>query len=199
MPYLPEKREYRTMPIMGREGEDNEYMVEGYATTFDDPYKLFTWEGTDYFEKIDRNAVDENTVMDDVIFQYDHEGMVYARMHNGTLAVEPDEHGLKVVADLSRTSAARDIYESIASGNVYQMSWAFTVDAEEFDKETHTRNIRHVKKIFDVSCVSIPANPSTDISIAQRSIQGVMDELRREQEKRERMVKTIKILSEVSK
>lgn len=202
MPYLPDDREYRAMPMMTHMPEDTEeenYRVEGYATTFDDPYKLFTWEGVDYFEKIDRNAIDENTVMDDVIFQYDHEGMVYARMHNNTLNVVPDEHGLKVVADLSKTADARNMYENIMSGNVYQMSWAFTVDKEDFDKDTHTRNVRHIKKMFDVSAVSIPANPSTEISIAQRSIQGAMEELRREQETRERKIKTLKILAEVYK
>lgn len=118
MPYLPEQREYRMMPLMESkaEGEENKYTVEGYATTFDDAYLLFNWEGTDYFETIDRNAIDENTVMDDVIFQYDHEGMVYARMHNGTLKLSVDDHGLKIVADLSKTADARNMFENIISG-----------------------------------------------------------------------------------
>lgn len=202
MPYLPNDREYRAMPILEHRAEDTEekkYMVEGYATTFDDPYLLFSWEGVDYFEKIDRNAIDKDTVMDDVIFQYDHQGMVYARMHNNTLAVIPDDHGLKVMADLGKTADARNMYENIMSGNVYQMSWAFTVDKDEFDKDTHTRVIRHIKKMYDVSAVSIPANPSTEISIAQQRIQGAMEELRQELVERERKIKTLKILTEVYK
>lgn len=202
MPYLPNDREYRAMPMLEHRAEDkeeNNYMVEGYATTFEDPYLLFNWEGVDYYEKIDRNAIDENTIMDDVIFQYDHEGMVYARMHNRSLMVMPDDHGLRVVADLSKTADARNMFENIMSGNVYQMSWAFTVDKDEFDKDTHTRIIRHVKKVFDVSCVSIPANPSTGISIAQRSIQGAVNELRQELEERERKLRTLRILLEAYK
>lgn len=200
MPYLPNDREYRAMPMLAHlENEDTEYRVEGYATTFEDPYLLFSWEGTDYFETIDRNAIDENTIMDDVIFQYDHQGMVYARMHNNTLQVSNDDHGLKVVADLSKTADARNMYENIMSGNVYQMSWAFTVDKDEFDKDTHTRVIKHIKKMYDVSAVSIPANPSTEISIAQQRIQGAMEELRQELVERERKIKTLKILAEVYK
>ena len=200
MPYLPNDREYRAMPMLTREPDaETEYRVEGYATTFEDPYPLFTWEGVDYFEKIDRNAIDENTVMDDVIFQYDHQGMVYARMHNNTLQVSSDDHGLKVVADLSKTADARNMYENIMSGNVYQMSWAFTVDKDDFDKDTHTRTIRHIKKMYDVSAVSIPANPSTEISIAQQRIQGAMEELRQELVERERKIKTLKILTGVYK
>ena len=202
MPYLPEQREYRMMPLMESkaEGEENNYTVEGYATTFDDAYLLFNWEGTDYFETIDRNAIDENTIMDDVIFQYDHEGMVYARMHNGTLKLSVDDHGLKIVADLSKTADARNMYENIVSGNVYQMSWAFVVDSDEFDKDTHTRHIKHVKKVYDTSAVSIPANPSTEIySVAQRRIEGVLDELRKESAEREKKIKTLKILLEAHK
>lgn len=201
MPYLLNEREYRSMPLVehrAEEGEEkNEYLVEGYATTFGDPYFLFNWEGTDYYETIERGAIDAKTEMDDVIMQYDHTGMVYARMHNNTLSLFPDDHGLKVMADLSKTSDARNMFENIVSGNVYQMSWAFVVDADEFDADTHTRKIRHIKRIYDVSAVSMPANPSTEIyPIAQQRINGAIEELRQELVERERKVKLLKILTE---
>lgn len=203
MPYLINEREYRSMPLMehrAAEGEDNEYIVEGYATTFGDPYLLFSWEGEDYFETVDRNAIDAETQMEDVIFQYDHEGMVYARLHNKTLSLFPDDHGLKVMADLSKTSDARNMYENIVSGNVYQMSWAFVVDRDEFDADTRTRKITHIKRIYDVSAVSMPANPSTEIyPIAQQRIHGAMEQLRQELVERERKIKMLKILTEAKK
>lgn len=203
MPFLPNEREYRMMPIMEKRADDNGdnlYIVEGYATTFDDSYLLFNWEGTDYFETIDRGAIDEATVMDDVIFQYDHEGMVYARMHNGTLKLSMDDHGLFIEADLSKTTDARNMWENITSGNVYQMSWAFVVDNDEFDKDTHTRHIKHVKKIYDVSAVSIPANPSTEIySVAQKRIEGAVEAYRQELIEREKKIKALKIMLEAYK
>ena len=47
---------------------------------------------------------------------------------------------------------------------INKMSWAFTVAKESYDRETHTRNILRIKKVYDVSAVSIPANGDTEIS-----------------------------------
>lgn len=100
----------------------------------------------------------------DVIMLYDHEGRVLARQKNGSLVVEPDGNRLFIAADLSNSNAARDLYEDITTGLIDQMSFAFTVADEEYDKKTHTRLITRIKKVYDVSAVSIPANPSTTIS-----------------------------------
>lgn len=163
------------------EGEEQRYVVEGYATTYDDPYTLFSYDGIDYKEAISRDAL-AGADMSDVIFLYNHEGMVYARQSNGTLELSSDEKGLHVRADLGSTEASREMYESIKAGLVTQMSWAFTVNADSYDEETHTRQINSVKKVYDVSAVSIPANPSTDIA-ARSYWDGVISE---EQEKRRR-------------
>ena len=114
----------------------------------------------------------------DVIFLYNHEGMVFARQSNGTLQLSLNEHGLHVRADLSTTQAARDMYESIKAGLVTQMSWAFTVEEDSYNEKTHTRRVLKVRKTYDVSAVSIPANPNTDIS-ARSYFDGVIEEERR--------------------
>ena len=197
MPYLPEQREYRSIPLermLQQDGEEKNYRVSGYATTFDDPYTLFTYDGVDYKEVIDRNAIDELTTMDDVIFQYDHGGMVFARKKNGTLQLSIDEHGLKVDADLSKTPDARNMFENIDSGMVSEMSWAFTVDGNSYDEQTHTRTIKHIKRIFDVSAVSIPANPNTDIAAARAYIDGEIEKAAKEFLSREAQKRKIKLL-----
>lgn len=197
MPNLPNEREYRAMPLMaGVEESENEYLVRGYATTFDDPYKLYSFEGVDFYEVVDRNAIDEKTDMSDVIFQFDHQGMVFARMSNGTLNLSTDGHGLEVNADLSKTADARNMRENIASGMVREMSWAFVVDGQEYDKETHTRKITHIKKIYDVSAVSIPANPNTYIA-ARSFIDGEIEKELQELELREAKKQKLRILLEV--
>lgn len=142
---------------------NDEYIVEGYATTFNDPYVMYSYEGVDYKESIDRRALD-GADMTDVIMQYDHQGKVYARMSNGTLTLTPDERGLKIRADLSKSAGARSLYEEIKEGLITKMSWAFTIDEEEYDRVNHERKIMRIKKVYDVSAVSIPANPGTDIS-----------------------------------
>ncbi len=190
-------REYRMiqMPEMqfrALEDEEQRYIVEGYATTFDDPYVLFEYDGNKYMEQITRDAL-LNADMGDVIFLYNHEGMVYARQSNGTLQLSLNEHGLYVRADLSSTEASREMYESIKAGLVTQMSWSFTVEEESYNEKTRTRTILKVRKVYDVSAVSIPANPNTDIS-ARSYWDGVIEEERRRERERAEKVERIKEL-----
>lgn len=160
-------------PTQGDKRLKSDFYVEGYATTFNEPYVLYEYDGVQYKEIIDRGALD-GADMSDIIFLYDHEGNVLARRSNGTLIVEPDDHGLFVAADLSKSTAARSMYEEIQNGLVTKMSWAFKVREDSYDRVTHTRTIKRMKKVFDVSAVSKPANPSTDIS-ARSYFDGVIE------------------------
>lgn len=188
MPAKPSERQYRSLavPLNVRAADgatkkrfDTEYYVEGYASTFNDPYVLFEdFDGTKYIEVISPDAFREAD-MSDVILQFDHSGRVYARMSNGTLIVEPDEHGLFIAADLSRSQGARDLFEEIKAGLITRMSWAFTVAADEYDRETNTTTITRVKKVFDVSAVSLPADPNTEIS-ARNLLNGAIEQSRKE-------------------
>lgn len=171
---------------------DSDYYVEGYATTFDDPYVLYEYDGVRYSEAVDRHALD-GADLSDVIMQYDHGGRVYARTKMGggrasTLIAEPQERGFFVAADLGQTEEARRLYAEIEAGLIYQMSWAFTVAEDSYDKETRTRKILRVKKVFDVSAVSIPANPDTEIN-ARAWVDGVIDAERREAQARLELAK----------
>lgn len=143
------------------ESEDN-YLVTGYATTFE-PYVLFNEDGEDFYEVMERTAFDDSD-MSDVIMQYDHEGRVFARTSNGTLTVNPDEHGLKIEADLSRTAKARDLYEDIKAGNITKMSIRCSVESH-IDRSCKTHKIDKVKRVYDVSAVSLPANDQTSIVV----------------------------------
>jgi HK97 family phage prohead protease len=188
-------REYRLIQLPDmqlRALEDEEFIVEGYATTWNDPYTLFEYDGIKYMEQIDRNALNSAN-MDDVIFLYNHEGMVFARQSNGTLQLSINDRGLYIRADLSSTEASRQMYESIKAGLVTQMSWAFTVEEESYNEKTHTRSILKVNKVYDVSAVSIPANPNTDIS-ARSYWDGVIKEERRRERVRAEKVAEIKEL-----
>ena len=121
----------------------------------------------------------------------------YARNKNGTLQLEVDEHGLKVRADLGTTERTRDLYEDIQAGLIDQMSFAFTIEEESYNKDTHTFRVMKIRKLYDVSAVSIPANPGTDISAKrQKDLDGVIEEERAErlaEEKRQEQLKLIKI------
>ena len=105
--------------------EANPYIVTGYAATFD-PFVLYSFDGVDYKERILPDAF-SMADMSDVIFQFDHHGRVYARTSNKTLEVTPDDHGLKIRADLSSTESAKAIFEEIRTGLITKMSFSFRV------------------------------------------------------------------------
>lgn len=204
MPIRPE-REYRMMPLMTPSAEkrfDSEYYVEGFATTFDKPYVLYRYNDIDYKEVIHRNAL-ETADLSDVLFQYNHAGRVYARnrMKKGkaaTLLLEAQKSGLFVAADLGSTSESRKMYEDIDAGLIYQMSWSFVVGEDSYDRDTHTRTILKIKKVYDVSAVDLPANPSTEIS-SRSWINGVIETEKQELLERQKQIQKIKILTEVLK
>ena len=198
MPNKPNEREYREMRLAiekRAEGEElkDEYIVTGYASTFDDPYLLWEEPGLKVYEKVDRHAFDD-TDMEDVIMQYDHAGRVFARIRNNTLTVSPDDTGLFIRADLGGTDIGRGLYQEIAGGYTDRMSFGFTVDEDtrEISEDrtdgstTVVRTILKVGKLFDVSAVSLPANPGTSISARLRD--GVIEEVEAERLKAQELL-----------
>lgn len=170
-------REYRNMvPLIVGKNEkrlETDFYIEGFATTFNKPYLIYEYDGVKYYEVIDRNALAQADLSDPIL-QYDHQGKVLARMSNGTLGLEPNTDGLFIFADLSKSRAAKDLYEEIDNGLVTKMSWAFTVAEDSYNKDTRTRTITKIKKVYDVSAVSIPANSDTNIS-ARSYFDGVIE------------------------
>ena len=194
MPVKLNEREYRSMTMAAG---DEEYKVKGYATTFDDPYTLYEDKDLVLKEIIDRSALDEAD-MSDIIMQYDHEGRVFARTSNNTLTVTPDAHGLEMEADLGGTSLGRGLFEEIKGGYTTKMSWGFSVnrDKDEWTSEQlpdgrslEVRRIKSVRKVYDVSAVSLPANDATEISarnVADGAIERLAAERREQLEIRKR-------------
>ena len=193
-------REYRDL-VEFRIAEDTEDMVvEGYASTFNEPYLLYSEPGFRLYEQVAPEAFDDAD-MRDVIFQYDHAGRVFARLSNKTLSVAPDDHGLRVRAYLGGTDIGRELYQEIKGGYTTKMSFAFTVaeDKREIEENQETgdttilRTITKVAKLYDVSAVSLPANPATTIA-ARTYGEGVIAEVKAERQRAAEEAKAIEEL-----
>lgn len=208
MPVKIDSREYRKIDaaqMETRTEEDGRKIVEGYATTFNQPYELMRAKDMIVTEQVDPEAFSE-TDMSDTIMQYDHTGRVFARVKNGTLRLEPDAHGLKVIADLGGTEIGRQLYEEIRGGYTDKMSFGFTVTGDKRtrskDADGNTvilRTITKVGRLFDVSAVSLPANDATEISsrsIGDGLIAEVQEEVLAEQERQRRIGEIRKILNQ---
>lgn len=189
MPMKVNEREYRdfilaVVPTEESEAEERQ-IVQGYASTFNQPYTL--WEDDEFViqEQVDTKAF-EGADLSDVIFQYNHEGRVFARVSNNTLSVGTDDTGLSIEADLGGTDIGRQLFQEIKGGYTTKMSYGYTVnDAVWEDRKLEDgrtlelRTITSVGKVYDVSAVSIPANNATSISVRNLS-DGVIAEVRAE-------------------
>lgn len=189
MPMKPSEREYRdfTLAIVAvePEGESEEKIVKGYASTFNEPYTLYSDDEVEIREQVDAQAFN-NADMSDVILQYDHEGRVFARMSNGTLKVTPDDKGLYIEADLAGTDIGRQLFEEIKGGYTTKMSYGYTVGGSTWERSKlddgrilELRTITSVNKVYDVSAVSLPANNGTSISVRNLS-NGVLEQIKAE-------------------
>lgn len=209
---LNEGRAYRDIASVNIEirEDENEKIVEGYATTFDEPYELFRMDNYIVREQVSADAF-VGCDFSDVIMQYNHEGRVFARTGNGTLALDTDEHGLHIRADLSGTELGRQVYDEIRGGYTDKMSFGFHVAEDEHEEREDPvtgnidilRTIKKIDRLFDVSAVSIPANDATVIS-ARAYSEGVIADAAREaceraeeRKRRDRQKQRIRILTEV--
>lgn len=154
------KKETRILNVELRtpENEEQKMIVEGYAITFNSP----ATHG--YTEIIDKGALD-TTDMSDVPLKYNHEDshLIMARTRNKSLELKKDEKGLFIKAELIDTQSNKDIYKSIKAGLIDKMSFAFTVDKDEYDYDTDTRKILSIDRLYDVSVVDIPFYDSTSV------------------------------------
>lgn len=187
-------RQYRNFTDIEirKQNEDepsNDFVVRGYATTFNEPYVLCSFDDCEIREQVDASAFNECD-MTDVIMQYDHVGRVFARISNETLSLTSDDHGLLIEANLGGTETGRQLYEEIKGGYTSKMSFGFTVNddsVEEFtedDKRIYLRTITKIGKLYDVSAVSLPANDGTEIS-ARSFVDGVIAKRESERIQRE--------------
>ena len=195
MPIKTTDREYRNMVLEVRKVEDDENkekIVRGYASTFDEPYTLYEDDDWRFDEVVDARAF-ENTDMSDVIMQYNHAGRVFARVSNNTLTVTPDEKGLLIEANLGGTELGRQLFDEIEGGYTNKMSFGFTVDGEDYldtkaadGKDLTVRTITSIRKLYDVSAVSIPANDGTSISV-RSLVDGEIERLQAERLEAEKL------------
>lgn len=206
------ERQYRDMVLQVRElPNDEEKVVQGYATTYNEPYYLYRMKGEDGYtievrEEVDRHAFDDAD-MSDTIFQYNHEGRVFARLSNGTLSLDKDdEKGLLVTADLGGTEIGRQLYEEIKGGYTNKMSFGFTIakasDLRQMDPdndadEMWVYTIEKVGRLFDVSAVSIPQNDFTSISARAFGNGAIADAVTERLHKHEEEVNRAKRIAEL--
>ena len=142
--------------------------IFGTATVFNSSYDM-GW----YDEEMSSDSLDKAD-MNDVVALFNHDiNMVLARTSSGTLKLNVTGDALEYEFEAPNTTLGNDLLEMVKRGDVYQSSFAFTVDAEDWQERSGMkpkRVIRSIKKVYDVSPVTYPANPDT--MVAKRSYEA---------------------------
>jgi HK97 family phage prohead protease len=149
-----------------RQTDDGMPVVEGYATVYDYAYDIAGGPDMGGFtEVIAPGAAKKSAMEADVRLLANHEGLPMARTKSGTLELESDDIGLKVRATLDPSNpTAAEVRSAMERGDVDQMSFAFRVVRDEWNKDYSERTISEVK-LYDVSVVTYPANPATVVKL----------------------------------
>jgi HK97 family phage prohead protease len=153
---VDEKRSIAYSNLEVRSENDGKTLV-GYAAVFDSPSEFMG-----FTEFVKRGAF-AKTLNDgaDVRLLIDHDGVPLARTRSGTMALEEDERGLRVEAELDplNPDAAR-IISAMRRGDLSQMSFAFRTIKDSWNTDRSVRELREVQ-LFDVSVVTFPAYEQT--------------------------------------
>jgi HK97 family phage prohead protease len=145
--------------------------IEGHAAVFNQPsLEIFPF-APGWREVIRPGAFATAIKTDDVRALINHnDDRLIGRVSNRTLMLEEDDVGLKVRIFPPDTSEARDLLTLIRGRYISQMSFGFRVaeDGEEIDRDAKLRAIKTISNLYDVSPVTQPAYPTTDVGLRSR-------------------------------
>jgi HK97 family phage prohead protease len=142
-------------------------LLTGHAAVFD----VASHPIADFRERIAPGAFSEAIKSDDVRALWNHDrASVLARTKSGTLRLREDRFGLAFEMDVAETQAGDDALVSIRRGDVDEMSFGFITIKDEWVQEAGQPAVRILKKVrlLDVSPVSFPAYPNTDVAVRSR-------------------------------
>lgn len=181
-----ETRQITTTLNLRQIEDSEESVIEGYALKFNKPSDILG--GFVRFREIlDSHALDE-TDMANVVATFNHDQNQVLGRTGINLDLEVDNIGLKFRVKPTDTQFARDLLTNIKAGVINQCSFAFTIPnekgAEEWEDSEeegvdYQRTIRQIDHLYDVSVVTTPAYPDTEVMVGSRS-KELVEALRKE-------------------
>lgn len=168
-----EKRFYEVRELRADDGSKGK-VIEGHAVVFNQPTVI----ADSFIELISSDAFTGCDLSDVALFvNHDTNRLPLARTQSGTLTLTVDNVGLAIraILDAENNPDAKALWHSIARGDLNSMSFAFTVadngdEWKNLNSDMPTRIIHRFKKVYEVSGVSFPAYPQTDLQARARQM-----------------------------
>lgn len=185
-----ERRTFTVKGLQARQEDDGTMRLAGYAAVFNEASLPLP-----FIERIAPGAFRKTlSETPDVRLLVNHEGLPMARTKNGTMTLSEDETGLYFEASLADTTEARDLYTLVERGDLDQMSFAFRVIRQNWNKARTERTLSEVSlSDGDVSIVTYPAYPATSVE-AREAIRKALAEIK---EGRDISPETMKVLETI--
>lgn len=146
--------------------EDNKVKIVGHAAVFE---QLSVNLGG-FVEKIQKGAFLKAIKKSDTRALFNHDtNFILGRKSSKTLILKEDDTGLYTEIIPPDTQLIRDlVLEPIKRGDIREQSFGFIVKIDEWLEEkgkVPIRTIIEVDQLFDVSPVTFPAYPQTDVAL----------------------------------
>ena len=144
---------------------------------------LDDWEHGACYETIERGAIGPDLLRGDIVACINHDpSQILARSTGGkgTLRLSLGDEGVRMEFDAPDTCYGNVAYEGCLRGDFQGMSfgfvsdpdedWSYTKERDEGGKTVYVRHVNRIRGLFDVSIVTHPAYPDTEV--AARSIEA---------------------------
>lgn len=158
-----ERRAYQVMELRADAGEGMAPKISGHAAMFD----VLSEDLGGFRERIAPGAFTKTLLSADIRALFNHDSnFVLGRNKASTLRLKEDLTGLAIEIDPPDTQFARDLMVSMKRGDISQMSFGFYTGADKWAKVDGewVRTLLEVE-LFDVSPVTYPAYPQTDVAV----------------------------------
>ena len=176
-----ETRNFPLTELRIEKRDDDSREVVGHASVFNS----LSEDLGGFRETIAPGAFDD-VLQDDVRALFNHDpNMILARTKSGTLTLRVYDKGLQYRFNAPDTTAGRDLMVSLERGDIDQSSFGFRVADDEWENRDGqvVRTVLKFSRLFDVSPVTMPAYPDTDV--AERELRAFMEEATKPETKQE--------------
>jgi uncharacterized protein len=156
--------------------QEEKLYLEGYFIRYGEETELFPG----VYEEVDSRAVANSLANNDIRCLFNHDtGVVLGRMGNQTLELRSDDKGLYGKVEINRDDPdAMAIYSRIKRGDINACSFGFfpiKEDVETRDDGTTKFILREID-LFEVSTVTFPAYPQTEVAARKQDIEAIKKE-----------------------
>jgi uncharacterized protein len=156
--------------------QEDKLFLEGYFVRYNEETELY--QGV--FEEVAPGAFAKSLVKNDIRALFNHDsGMVLGRAGNKTLELRSDEKGLYGKVEINRNDPeAMGVYARIQRGDINACSFGFFPVKEDYETRSDgsTKFIIREADLFEVSAVTFPAYPQTEIAARQKDVEAIKQE-----------------------